>query len=167
MSMADPYDLLNESDIIARLERDRKVVSSGTDSATYDDDASWAPPRPAAVLIPLIRMPIESGGPGWHILYTRRTDLVEHHKGQVSFPGGRRDPGDSSPEATALREACEEIGLNPADVHILGRMDDFLTVSNYRVTPVVGTMPWPYPLTLSPNEVSRVFTVPVDWLADS
>ena len=158
---------LNESEISARLKRDGRSVAPRADSAPYNSPAGWAPSRAAAVLIPLIRMPVASGSAGWHILYTRRTDLVRHHKGQVSFPGGRRDPGDSSPVATALREACEEIGLQPSDVRILGRMEEVLTVSNYIVTPVVGAIPWPYPFILNPHEVSRVFTIPVDWLADA
>lgn len=159
--------VLSESDIMVRLARDKTAESAGTGSPSQDDPAPWAPPRPAAVLVPLVRIPAGSGGPGWHILYTRRTHLVQHHKGQVSFPGGRSDPGDASPEATALREVHEEIGLHPSDVRLLGRMEDFMTISNFRVTPVVGTIPWPYPFTLNPQEVSRVFTVPADWLAAS
>lgn len=123
------------------------------------------PPRPAAVLVPLIHNPIGSTCQGWHILYTRRTELVQDHKGQVSFPGGRADAGDASPIHTALREASEEIGLNPADVRILGQMSPFLTITNYLVTPVIGIIPWPYQFTLQPQEVSRVFTIPMDWMA--
>lgn len=118
-------------------------------------------PRPAAVLIPLLRKKDV-----WHILLTRRTHTLVEHSGQVSFPGGRFEPGDPDPETTALRETSEEIGLNPDCVNILGRLNDFLTITNYRVTPVVGTMPWPYSLTLATKEVSRVFTIPLKWLAD-
>jgi 8-oxo-dGTP pyrophosphatase MutT (NUDIX family) len=84
----------------------------------------------------------------------------------VAFPGGRADPGDPDPETTALREAQEEIGLDPADVRILGRMYDFLTITNYLVTPVIGVLPWPYPLRLAAVEVTRAFTIPLAWLAD-
>ena len=66
----------------------------------------------------------------------------------------------------ALREAQEEIGLSPNDVQVLGRMNDYLTITNYLVTPVIGVMPWPYPLRISSHEVSRVFTIPLAWLAD-
>jgi 8-oxo-dGTP pyrophosphatase MutT (NUDIX family) len=118
-------------------------------------------PRPAAVLIPFLR---KEGG--WHILFTRRNTELPEHSGQVAFPGGRADPADPDPETTALREAKEEIGLNPGDVRILGRMYDFLTITNYTVVPVIGVMPWPYPLRLAQAEVSRVFTIPLDWLAD-
>ncbi|MCU0484501.1 MAG: CoA pyrophosphatase [Anaerolineales bacterium] len=122
-------------------------------------------PKPAAVLVPLIYNPPGAKTPGWHILYTRRTESVHDHKGQVSFPGGRADPGDDYPTGTALREAYEEIGLRPSDVHVLGQMNPFQTITNYLVTPVIGVIPWPYPFTLQPQEVSRVFTIPMDWMA--
>jgi 8-oxo-dGTP pyrophosphatase MutT (NUDIX family) len=115
----------------------------------------------AAVLIPLARWNEE-----WCLVYTRRTETVEHHKGQVSFPGGRCDAAESTPEATAQREAGEEIGLKPDDLQILGRLNDVVTITHYRVTPVVGVMPWPYPVRLEPAEVARVFTIPLPWLAD-
>jgi 8-oxo-dGTP pyrophosphatase MutT (NUDIX family) len=158
---------LSESDIIRRLNLSGHDEISDAEFAAQDVLFPLASPRPAAVLVPLIRMPIDFGGPGWHILYTRRTELVQHHKGQVSFPGGRASPGDSSLEATALREAFEEIGLHPSHVRILGRMGKLMTGSNHLITPVVGIIPWPYKFTVEPNEVSRVFTIPIDWLADS
>ena len=119
------------------------------------------PPRPAAVLIPLLDI-----NNTWHILYTRRNANLPEHSGQVAFPGGRSDPEDTSLEMTALREAHEEIGLTPDDVQILGRIHDFLTITNYRVTPIVGIIPWPYDFHLAVQEVSRVFTIPLDWLAE-
>lgn len=117
-------------------------------------------PRAAAVLVPLTYVDHE-----WHLLFTRRTDTLEHHKGQVSFPGGATDPEDSGPEETALREAEEEIGLRRADVRVLGRLGEMLTVTNFIVTPVVGTFPWPYAFTVHTVEVGRVFTMPLAWLA--
>lgn len=118
-------------------------------------------PRPAAVLIPFLMKE-----DGWHLLFTRRNPALQEHSGQVAFPGGRMDPLDETPIDTALREAREEIGLSPQDVQILGRLQDYLTITNYLVTPVVGVMPWPYPLRISPHEVSHVFTIPLEWLAD-
>jgi 8-oxo-dGTP pyrophosphatase MutT (NUDIX family) len=117
-------------------------------------------PRPAAVLIPFLLK-----NSAWHLLFTRRHSDLPEHSGQVAFPGGRADPDDPSPEHTALREAHEEIGLEPQDVRLLGRLQDYLTITNYRVTPVVGVIPWPYELHPAEAEVSRVFTIPLDWLA--
>lgn len=120
-----------------------------------------AEPKPAAVLIPLLV--IDSS---WHVLFTvRNTDLPEH-SGQVAFPGGRADPGDASPVETALRETYEEIGVRPEDVRVLGRLRKYLTITNYMVTPIVGVIPWPYPIIPAAHEVSRIFTIPLSWLAD-
>jgi 8-oxo-dGTP pyrophosphatase MutT (NUDIX family) len=116
----------------------------------------------AAVLILLVWWKDE-----WHLVYTRRTEVVEHHKGQVSFPGGGCNPDETTPEQTALREAEEEIGLKPGDVHLLGRLNEVLTITRYRVTPVVGVMPWPYEVQPEPAEVERVFTIPLLWLSQS
>lgn len=120
-----------------------------------------SPPRPAAVLIPFLRKT-----DGWHLLFTRRTAELQEHSGQVAFPGGRMDALDESLIHTALREAHEEIGLAPKDVQILGLLNNYVTITNYLVTPVVGMMPWPYALRSSPHEVSRIFTIPLAWLAD-
>lgn len=115
----------------------------------------------AAVLVPLTLYKDE-----WHVLYTRRTDRVELHKGQVSFPGGACDEGETTPEQTALREAEEEIGLHPADVKVLGRLSQLITVSSFRVSPIVGVIPWPYAFKVAGFEVARVFTIPLLWLAN-
>ncbi|MBL8062623.1 MAG: CoA pyrophosphatase [Anaerolineales bacterium] len=115
----------------------------------------------AAVLLPLMYFQDE-----WHVLYTRRTDRVESHKGQVSFPGGACDEGETTPEQTALREADEEIGVNPADVKVLGRLSRMITISKYRVSPIVGVIPFPYAYKVAGIEVARVFTIPLMWLAN-
>jgi 8-oxo-dGTP pyrophosphatase MutT (NUDIX family) len=134
-------------------------VIASTDG--YADMYSGVKLNCAAVLIPLISWKSQ-----WHLVFTHRTEAVEHHKGQVSFPGGGCEIGESSPEQTALREAAEEIGIKPGDVRVLGRMNDVLTITNYRVTPVVGVMPWPYDIHPEPAEVERIFTIPLLWLAD-
>ena len=115
----------------------------------------------AAVLVPLVFFQNE-----WHVLYTRRTDRVESHKGQVSFPGGACDEGETTPEETALREADEEIGLNPNDVRVIGKLSRMVTISKFKVTPVVGIIPFPYAFKTSGAEVARVFTMPLLWLAN-
>ncbi len=115
----------------------------------------------AAVLVPLTVYNNE-----WHLIFTRRTDKVESHKGQVSFPGGACDEGETTPEQTALREADEEVGIQPTDVNILGRLSNMITISYFRVTPVVGVVPAPYVFKTSGFEVARVFTIPLLWLAD-
>jgi len=122
--------------------------------------AEWEA-RPAAVLVPLY---VDRGE--WHVLLTQRTDLVEHHKGQVAFPGGRVDADDGDRVQTALREAEEEIGLKREEVVVLGQLDELLTVTQYRITPVVGVIPWPYRFVLSAVELSEAFGVPLRWLAD-
>jgi 8-oxo-dGTP pyrophosphatase MutT (NUDIX family) len=115
----------------------------------------------AAVLIPLVWQDDE-----WHLLFTRRTDRVESHKGQVSFPGGACDEGETTPEQTALREADEEIGINSDNVKVLGRLTNMITISYFRVTPVVGVIKWPAVFRVGEHEVARVFTIPLSWLAD-
>ena len=115
--------------------------------------------RNAAVLVPLTYVMDE-----WHLLFTRRTDRVESHKGQVSFPGGASDEGET-PEQTALREAEEEIGMRPADVTVLGRLSQLITISSFRVSPIVGVIPYPYAFKVAGFEVERVFTIPISWLA--
>lgn len=115
----------------------------------------------AAVLVPLVFFQNE-----WHVLYTRRTDRVESHKGQVSFPGGACDEGETTPEETALREADEEIGIHPQDVNVIGKLSRMVTISKFRVTPVVGVISFPYAFKTSGAEVARVFTMPLMWLAN-
>jgi 8-oxo-dGTP pyrophosphatase MutT (NUDIX family) len=125
-------------------------------------------PKPAAVLVPLLKKSWnDDKDRSWHVLLTRRSDSLIEHRGQVAYPGGRSDKDDPSPEATALREAQEEIGIKPGDVRLLGKLTSVLTISNYSVTPVVGVIPWPYEFKLASYEVSRVFSIPLDWLADS
>ena len=118
--------------------------------------------RAAAVLIPLVCSENK-----WHLLYTRRTDLVQNHKGQVSFPGGAVEKDDLCREQTALREVYEEIGVKADEIEILGRLWDMHTITGYVITPVVGYMNWPLKLYLSFEEVSRAFIVPLNWLNHS
>ena len=152
------FSTLTEAEIIARLQTN----GSASNSDGYVEGGSpTGPLRCAAVLVPLLR---HDGG--WHLLYTRRTDRVESHKGQVSFPGGACDDGETTPEQTALREAHEEIGLRPEDVRVLGRLTPMITISSFKVTPVVGVIPFPYVFRPEREEVARIFTMPLNWLAE-
>jgi len=117
--------------------------------------------HPAAVLVPLVW---EDGQ--WHLLFTRRTNDLQDHSGQVSFPGGAWEEQDGDLERTALREAWEEVGIDPASVAVLGKMARFDMVSYFQVTPVVGVVAWPFDMKINSKEVARAFIVPIDWLAD-
>ena len=118
---------------------------------------------PAAVLI-LVQ---EKSGE-LHVLFTERTHQVEHHKGQICFPGGACDDTDDSLEATALRETFEEIGVRPEDVRIVGQLDDMVTISNFRVTPYVGFLSSEasYDFVVNEHEVAQVVEVPLAHLLD-
>ncbi len=151
---------LTQEYIAQKLRESRK-------NADESDGYAEIPVKPdtrlkcAAVLIPLAL----SGGE-WHLLFTRRTDRVQSHKGQVSFPGGACDDGETTPEQTALRETEEEIGVRREDVTVLGRLSQLITITSYRVTPVVGVIPFPYAFKVASIEVARVFTIPLLWLSD-
>lgn len=157
------FDQLSEHEIEERLEYAQRNVTNTKAFSAYLSDA----PRLAAVLIPLLRTPIEGTSiPTWHVLLTKRSPTLAEHSGQVAFPGGQSDPVDATPEETALREAHEEIGLNPRDIRILGKLDSLVTITNYQITPVIGVIRWPATLQLSGDEVERVFTVPLKWLSE-
>jgi 8-oxo-dGTP pyrophosphatase MutT (NUDIX family) len=120
---------------------------------------------PAAVLVSLVL----GAQPG--VLLTKRTAHLNKHAGQVSFPGGRIDPGDESPEHAALREADEEIALAPRHVELVGRLEDYVTGTGYRVTPVLGLLPQGaelehLALSPSPHEVEAVFSLPLSVVLD-
>lgn len=104
---------------------------------------------------------------GLHVLLCERSDDPRDvHKGQVSLPGGRRDPEDADILATALREASEEVGLDPARVQILGRLDDYLTITRYHVVPFVAAINGFEGLAVNSNEIADIFTFPIDALRD-
>lgn len=101
-----------------------------------------------------------------HVLLTRRSGQVAHHKGEISFPGGRKDPGDPDLLGTALRECDEEIGLRREDVRILGRLDDVRTrTTGFVVTPYVGVMDYPYAFKVNSIEIDDLIFVPMDLIA--
>ncbi|MCX7911548.1 MAG: CoA pyrophosphatase [Dehalococcoidales bacterium] len=119
--------------------------------------------RPAAVLVPLY----ENEG-HYHVVLIRRTHTVKTHQGEISFPGGTRDPQDRTLLETALRESHEEIGLRPGDVTVIGELDDELTTtSDFIVTPFVGIIPYPYPFVPNKHEVAEIVEVPLHALGES
>jgi 8-oxo-dGTP pyrophosphatase MutT (NUDIX family) len=116
----------------------------------------------AAVLVPLYEFEGRQC-----VLVTKRTDLVEHHKGEISFPGGAMDDCDESIAACALREVEEEVGVDPRHVEIIGALDDIITISNYHVTPLIGVITEsPYAFTLHEHEVAEVIELPIAWLLE-
>ncbi len=117
---------------------------------------------PAAVLVPIIVRDT-----GLTILLTQRTAHLRDHAGQVSFPGGRSEASDASPEATALREAGEEVGITVSQVEILGRLPEYRTGTGFVITPVVGLVTPPLNLKLDDFEVAEVFEPPLEFLLDS
>ena len=115
----------------------------------------------AGVLVPVIlRTPTPE------LLFTRRTEQVETHKGQISFPGGMMDPEDTDIVRTALREAWEEVGIENSSVEVVGMLDDFPTPSGFIITPVVGLLDHLPPLSPNADEVADVFLVPLAFFAD-
>jgi 8-oxo-dGTP pyrophosphatase MutT (NUDIX family) len=95
------------------------------------------------------------------VLLTRRTQKVKHHKGEISFPGGHKDPGDADLVETALREAEEEVGIAGSEVRVLGRLDDISTITGFRIRPFVGVIPYPFEARLDRRETAEVFTLPL------
>jgi len=116
---------------------------------------------PAAVLILLYA---KNGS--YHVLLNKRSELVEYHKGEISFPGGARDPEDRDFVDTALRETEEEMGVSRGDITILGQLDDIITRTNFGVRVYVGTIPYPYPFKPSADEIAEVLEIPISVLQD-
>ena len=110
------------------------------------------------MLVPIIT------GPHGGILLTKRTDTLRRHSGQVSFPGGRIDPADASPEAAALRETHEEIGLDAHSIELIGRLRDYVTGTGFKITPILGLIQPGYRTTLAPAEVAEAFELPMTTL---
>lgn len=132
------------------------------DVFVQEDGAAGEGLIPASVLFPIV---LRENGPS--VLLTQRTAHLKDHAGQISFPGGRAEPGDASPAHTALREAEEEIGLSPACVDILGYLPEYRTGTGFSVTPVVAVVTPPFDLSPDAFEVAEIFEVPLDFLLDS
>jgi len=139
----------------ARFEQRLRWEPEATEVRWRDD----VDPRVAAVLIALVVRDT-----GLTVLLTQRADHLSDHAGQISFPGGRHEPEDPTPIATALREAQEEVSLDPSRVEVLGALPDYLTSTGYRVTPVVSLVHPPLTVHADTLEVAEIFEVPLDFL---
>jgi 8-oxo-dGTP pyrophosphatase MutT (NUDIX family) len=146
--------------ITAELLRQR-LAGGQWPEAVHEAAVPLATPIPAAVLVPIINRPS-----GLTLLLTQRTAHLRDHAGQVSFPGGRSEPGDASHVATALRESSEEVGIEPAQVEILATLPNYFTGTGFCVTPVVGLVTPPLNLRLDDFEVAEVFEPPLSFLLD-
>lgn len=147
-----PNTALTEDEIKARIEAYCRDQHDALPSSAS---------RKASVLIPLYW----EGGE-WHILFTRRSEKLNDHKGQVSFPGGAIDQDDRNAYRAALREAYEEIGLESKNIKILGRLKDYWTISDFIVSPIVARIQWPFKMVVNHEEVGRVFSIPLSFFAD-
>lgn len=154
-----PSPTLSDIGISDALVAEAEVLSAapGRESWRPSLDAT----RPAGVLVPLV-----ARAGALNVLLTRRTDHLHHHAGQISFPGGRKEESDATIEATALREAAEEIGLDARLVTVLGVLPQYVTLTRFAITPVVGLVTPPFDLKPDPFEVADIFEVPLAHLVD-
>jgi 8-oxo-dGTP pyrophosphatase MutT (NUDIX family) len=153
---------MSREEIIRRLGQPRAAAPSLRGDHMLDRLEPPPPPlKPAAVLVPIVEH-----ADGLTVLLTKRTDHLADHAGQVSFPGGRIEPEDADPEAAALREAREEVGLPAEQVQLVGRLDIYRTRTGFEVVPVVGLVRPPLSLTPDPHEVAEVFEVPLSFVLD-
>jgi 8-oxo-dGTP pyrophosphatase MutT (NUDIX family) len=142
------------------LERGHRGSPELLAGDVLDDEAIGRGITPAAVLVAIVDRPDPT------VILTLRPETMRKHPGQISFPGGRIDPGDDGPVAAALREAEEEIGLPPGAVEIIGLADNYRTITGFEVTPVVGIVPPDLPLRPHPGEVAAMFEAPLHYLLD-
>jgi 8-oxo-dGTP pyrophosphatase MutT (NUDIX family) len=144
-------------DALAAGHRRSPILIAGD---VLDDEASAVGPTLAAVLVPVVDRPRPT------VILTLRPETMRKHAGQISFPGGRVDPGDDGPIDAALREAEEEIGLPRGLVEVIGTADRYRTVTGFEVTPVIGIVPPDLILSPHPGEVAAMFEAPLDYLLD-
>lgn len=142
---------------LENLEKRVRIILGTRKSKQIQEDYL----TPAAILFPLFKK-----DKGHHVLFTKRTETVKHHKGEISFPGGVYDHEDETLERTALRESFEEIGLREKDIEILGRLDDVETITRYVIRPFVGIFPYPYPFAVNRHEIEETLEVPLKSLLE-
>lgn len=160
--MTETVSSLGPQQVIERLRRPRPKERGPR--GDHDLNPGMRPGKsltPAAVLVPLVNR-----AEGLTAMFTRRTGHLLHHPGQISFPGGHIDPGDETPEETALRETEEETGLDRRHVEIIGRLNQYVTRTGFSITPVVALVEPPFELSPDPDEVEEVFEVPLAFLLD-
>lgn len=148
-------------DRVKQALRDWNETTSDLDLMNSAEILNSDPPSSASVLIPIIT---RAGAA--NVILTRRTTTVKHHAGQISFPGGRMEEQDRDPEATALREAHEEIGLDPFNVEVLGKGPLHETATGFLIAPIVGRVISDFIPVLQKEEVDEVFEVPLEFLAE-
>jgi 8-oxo-dGTP pyrophosphatase MutT (NUDIX family) len=160
LTVQNHLDSLSATEIKSKLDQHQGVPYLFPNPELYVK----GPARDAAVLIPLIR-----SENNWELLFIRRTKVDgDPHSGQVAFPGGRRDEDDRSVQENATREAREEIGVQADEIEILGKLEHMVTISNYKLTPIVGWLKnWPISLIAQETEVARIFQIPLTWLANA
>lgn len=146
-------------------ERRSDILTARRLAAELGSDSNFvgqtAPMTAAAVLVPLV-----AREEGLTVLLTQRTAHLFHHGGQISFPGGRLENEDPDPEAAALRETEEEIGLPRTRIDVIGRLDDYVTVTGFHITPIVGLLHPPLAFNADEFEVAEIFEVPLSFIMD-
>ena len=163
IAVQSTFTLPTRAEIVSRLATSPPIEELLTsDDLERQQEISKAGGKPAAVLLLVVNHPTDPT-----VIFTQRTAHLADHAGQISFPGGRCEDCDETPEETALREAEEEVGIERDRVEILGRLPEYHTSTGYRVTPVVGWAEPPLTYRPDPHEVADVFEVPLAFLLDS
>lgn len=161
MNMSGTYRIFLDRHVV----RSRMSVPPTGNRGDHDLNPGFRRPPtpliPAAVLVPLVERP-----EGLTVLLTRRTTHLKAHAGQISFPGGKAEPHDADAIATALRETHEEVGTPKEHIDVIGTLDRYVTRTGFDITPVVGLIEPPFPVSPDPSEVEEVFEVPLDYLLD-
>jgi 8-oxo-dGTP pyrophosphatase MutT (NUDIX family) len=161
-TIATPLFSASEFRRRAELEKALHRDTDYGDHRLNPDMSDWASQtalRDAAVLVPVVDYGDEAS-----VILTKRTEKLRSHSGQISFPGGRIDPTDTSPEFAAMREAEEEIGLSPDFIEVVGRMPDYVSGSGFRISPILSVVKPGFQLTINEDEVDDAFEVPLSFL---